>query len=87
MDDAFGEFRFTEIAAHRFSQRAPEFVPAFFVDGLIPNHGKFMRERCHKNQYPVMLWGISHAKPYEFLLCFGYGVFDMLVADVHTNFA
>ncbi len=87
VDNAFGEFRFTEIMTHGLRQSAPEFIPAFFMDGFITNHGKFVRARRNKNQDAIVLRGISHTQADKFFLRFGNRVFDVLMADQYADLA
>src|SRR5437588_11686677 len=53
LDDGVTEFLAPKMRAHSIDKALPEFFIAFFVNGLIADHGKLMRARRDEDQHGV----------------------------------
>ena len=53
---------------HRLDQSLPELFAAFFVNGLIADHGKLVRARRHENEHGVAFRRLVHSEPMKFFL-------------------
>ena len=87
VDDAGSEIGFLKMAGHLTGQPLPKGVTAFLMHGSVADDGKFSGARRDKNQNPVVVACLRHAKPFELILGGGDGVLYFLVADENTDFA
>ena len=68
LDECVTEFLVLKMRAHSIDKALPEFFTAFFVNGLIADHGKLMRARRDEDQHGVPVRRFVHPELMKFLL-------------------
>ena len=68
LDDGVTEFLVPKMRAHFIDKTLPELFAAFFVNGLIPDHGKLMPARRDENEHSVPFARLVHSHPVESFL-------------------
>jgi len=64
-DECVTEFLAPKMRAHSIDKALPELFAAFFVNGLIADHGKLVRTRRHENEHGVPFARLVHSHPVE----------------------
>ena len=62
------ELLILKMIPHSFHNALPEFIAALFMNGVVPNNGKFMNTRCDKNQHRIALARLVHTELLKLLL-------------------
>jgi hypothetical protein len=86
LDDGVTEFLVPKMRAHSIDEALPEFFAAFFVNGLIADHGKPMRARRDQNEHGVAVRCFVHPEPMKFLLRGGQRIDNQLsTLNINAN--
>ena len=67
-DQRITELLTLKMRPHSFHDALPEFITAFSMNRLIPNHCELVNTRRDKNQHRITLAGLVHAEPVKLFL-------------------
>ena len=54
---------------HSFHDALPQFIAAFFVNGLVANDGELMNTRRDENEHRITFARLVHTEPLKLPLC------------------
>ena len=80
------ELLILKMSPHSFHDALPQFIAAYFVNGLVANDGELMNTRRNKNEHRIALARLVHTEPLKFPLCGNEGITPQFPAlDQNAN--